>query len=83
MENIIFYNTVTKDKVLSSFDLIVTSNPDIIINYSDKLTIIKYESFYNKPVKFEININSLICVNVGYIIYGILKNNCLTLLIYR
>jgi hypothetical protein len=58
-ENIIFYNTVTKDKVLSSFDLIVTSNPDIIINYSDKLTIIKYESVYNKQVKSEITINSL------------------------
>ena len=59
VENIIFYNTVTKDKVLSSFDLIVTSNPDIIINYSDKLTIIKYESVYNKQVKSEITINSL------------------------
>jgi hypothetical protein len=59
VENIIFYNTVTKDKVLSSFDLIVTSNPDIIINYSDKLTIIKYEAVYNKQVKSEITINSL------------------------
>jgi hypothetical protein len=59
VENIIFYNSVTKDKVLSSFDLIVTSSPDIIINYSDKLTIIKYESVYNKQVKSEITINSL------------------------
>jgi hypothetical protein len=59
VENIIFYNSATKDKVLSSFDLIVTSNPDIIINYSDKLTIIKYESVYNKQVKSEITINSL------------------------
>jgi hypothetical protein len=59
VENIIFYNSVTKDKVLSSFDLIVTSNPDIIINYSDKLTIIKYDAVYNKQVKSEITINSL------------------------
>jgi hypothetical protein len=59
VENIIFYNSVTKDKVLSSFDLIVTSNPDIIINYSNKLTIIKYEAVYNKQVKSEITINSL------------------------
>jgi hypothetical protein len=59
VENIIFYNTVTKDKVLSSFDLIVTSNPDIIINYSDKLTVIKYDAVYNKQVKSEITINSL------------------------
>jgi hypothetical protein len=59
VENVIFYNSVTKDKVLSSFDLIVTSNPDIIINYSDKLTVIKYEAVYNKQVKSEITINSL------------------------
>jgi hypothetical protein len=59
VENVIFYNSITKDKVLSSFDLIVTSNPDIIINYSDKLTIIKYEAVYNKQVKSEITINSL------------------------
>lgn len=59
VENIIFYNSVTKDKILSSFDLIVTSNPDIIINYSDKLSIIKYDTVYNKQVKSEITINSL------------------------
>jgi len=58
-ESIIFYNQITSDKILSSFDLIVTSNPDIIINYSDKLTIIKFETAYNKQVKTEHNIISL------------------------
>jgi len=58
-ESIIFYNQITSDKILSSFDLIVTSNPDIIINYSDKLTIIKFETAYNKQVKAEHTICSL------------------------
>jgi hypothetical protein len=58
-ENIVFYNSVTKDKILSSFDLIVTSNPDIIINYSDKLSVIKYNTFYNKQCESETTINSL------------------------
>jgi len=59
LESIIFYNQITSDKILSSFDLIVTSNPDIIINYSDKLTIIKFETAYNKQVKTEHTICSL------------------------
>jgi hypothetical protein len=59
IENISFYNTVTSDKILSSFDLIVTSNPDIIINYSDKLKVIKFETAYNKQVEAEYTITSL------------------------
>lgn len=59
VENVIFYNVVTKDKVLSSFDLIVTSNPDIIINYSDKTNIIKFETEYNKQVTSEHSIKSI------------------------
>ena len=59
VESIIFYNSVTKDKVLSSFDLIVTSNPDLIINYSDKLHVIKYNTVYNKQVEDKNSINNL------------------------
>jgi len=59
IENIIFYNSVTKDKVLSSFDLIVTSNPDLIINYSDKLQVIKYNTLYNKQVEDKSSISNL------------------------
>jgi len=59
VENIIFYNVLTKDKVLSSFDLIVTSNPDILINYSDKTSLIKFETEYNKQTTSEYSINSI------------------------
>jgi hypothetical protein len=59
IENISFYNTVTSDKILSSFDLIVTSNPDIIINYSDKLGVIKFETAYNKQVEAKYTITTL------------------------
>jgi len=58
-ESIVFYNQITSDKILSSFDLIVTSNPDIIINYSSKLKLIKFETAYNKHVKTEYTIKSL------------------------
>jgi len=59
IESIIFYNSKTIDKVLSSFDLIVTSNPDIIINYSNILNVIKYETEYNKQVSTAHEIKSL------------------------
>lgn len=59
IENISFYNAVTSDKILSSFDLIVTSNPDIIINYSDKLGVIKFETAYNKQVEAKYTITTL------------------------
>lgn len=59
IENIIFYNSVTKDKVLSCFDLIVTSNPDIIINYSDRTSVIKFDTEYNKQINSEYSISTL------------------------
>ena len=57
IESVIFYNSVTKDKVLNDFDLIVTSNPEIIINYSNK--IIKFERNYNKQVDAKFTISTL------------------------
>jgi hypothetical protein len=47
-ERVIFYNEITKNQILNDFDLIVTSNPDIIINYNNK--VIKYKTFYNEKI---------------------------------
>ena len=44
-EKIVFYNEITKNQILNDFDLIVTSNPDILINYNNK--VIKYKTLYN------------------------------------
>lgn len=56
-EKIFFYNEVTKDKILSELDLIVTSNPDIIINYTDK--VVKYETTYNNKLNSKVTITKL------------------------
>ena len=56
IENITFYNESTKNDVLSKFDLIVTSNPDIIINYKN---VIKYETEYNKNILSDNSITSI------------------------
>lgn len=56
IESISFYNETNKSKILSQFDLIVTSNPDIIINYNN---CIKFNTDYNKEIECENSINSL------------------------
>ena len=56
-ERIIFFNELTKNEILNDFDLIVTSNPDIIINYNNK--VVKYETDYNKKINSSDSITKL------------------------
>lgn len=56
IESIIFYNETNKSKILTEFDLIVTSNPDILINYSN---CIKFNTEYNKDINCKNSIDSL------------------------
>jgi hypothetical protein len=50
IEKIIFYSEQTKDKILNQFDLIVTSNPEILINYKNRIELVKFETVYNKNI---------------------------------
>lgn len=59
IENIIFYNDKTKKQVISKFDLILTSNPSLIIDYRNKFPIIKYNTVYNENLEHIYHINSL------------------------
>lgn len=59
VEHISFYNEITKDEIISKFDLIVTSNPDIIINYQDKVGVIKFDTTYNQNVSCKHSISSI------------------------
>jgi hypothetical protein len=59
IENIIFYNEKTKKQTLSKFDLIVTSNPNIIIDYKNNIPIIKFETNYNKKFLHDLSIITL------------------------
>lgn len=56
VEHVSFYNEITKDEILSKFDLIVTSNPDVLINYEN---VIKYETKYNNHVSVNNSITSI------------------------
>ena len=59
IENYTFYNEMNKSEVINSFDLIITSNPNIIIDYSNKINIIKFITNYNKQTPSNIEISSI------------------------
>jgi len=59
IENYIFYNEKNKNQILSNFDLVVTSNPNIIIDKRNELNIIKFNTEYNKEINHEFEISSL------------------------
>ena len=42
---------------MNDFDLIVTSNPDIIINYNNN--VVKYKTEYNEKINSPISISKL------------------------
>jgi len=48
IENIKFYSNVTIDKIISEFDIIITSNPNIIQNKNNRPIIVKYNTPYNR-----------------------------------
>lgn len=48
IENIKFYSKITLEHTFNQFDIIITSNPDILTLQSGDKVIIKYETTYNK-----------------------------------
>ena len=59
IEGVLFYNDKTKNNILSNFDLIVTSSPNLIIDYKDRLKVIKFTTEYNKEINHYSEIKSL------------------------
>lgn len=59
IENIKFYSKVTIEDVYNKFDVIITSNPDLLSINGDNKTIIKVKTSYNSEYKSNYEINSL------------------------
>ena len=58
IEKIIFYNQLTKDDVWNEFDVLITANPDLLLQKDNK-TLIKYETSYNLKIESENTIFNL------------------------
>lgn len=59
IENISFYSKVTIEDIYNEFDIIITSNPDLLSIDSDNKTIIKVRTSYNLKYQSDYEISSL------------------------
>lgn len=59
VEKIKFYSNSTINSMWGEIDILLTSNPDLLLNYPNNKIIIKYNTEYNKEIKSEFEINSI------------------------
>lgn len=59
VETIKFYSEPTKKHMWDSIDILLTANPDLLLNIPEKKVVIKYETSYNKDVVVDHQIKSM------------------------
>jgi len=59
VEKVKFYSNSTINSMWSEIDILLTSNPDLLLNYPDNKFIIKYNTEYNREIKSEFEISSI------------------------
>lgn len=59
IEKIKFYSNQTINSMWDEIDVLLTSNPDLILNHPDNKYIIKYNTEYNKEIKCDDEISSI------------------------
>lgn len=63
VEKVIFYSKITSDRIWNEFDVLLTANPDLLLNYPQDKKVIKFETIYNQNIIFENKIDSLKSLN--------------------
>ena len=59
LEKVVFFSELTKNNMLDQVDILLTANPDLLLNKPDNKIVIKFITEYNKNVKSEYEIMSL------------------------
>jgi hypothetical protein len=59
VENIKFYSESTINSLWSSVDVLLTANPNLLLNHPDSVDLIKYETLYNKDVQSKYSITTI------------------------
>ncbi len=60
IEKIKFYSNITINSMWDEVDILITSNPNILLDYPKDKIVIKYNTNYNKDIDFGYVINKLI-----------------------
>jgi hypothetical protein len=59
LEKVKFYSNLTINSMWDEIDVLLTSNPALLLEHPDDITIIKYQTDYNKQVDTKYSINEL------------------------
>lgn len=59
VESVKFYSEQTKQQMWNSIDVLLTANPNLLLNKPENKIIIKYKTTYNTDIKVEYEIESL------------------------
>ena len=59
LEKVFFYSEVTKNDMWNSVDILLTANPDLLLNKPSNKIVIKYETEFNKNIESKYTIKSL------------------------
>ena len=59
LEKVIFFSEVTKNDMWKDIDILLTANPDLLLEKPQGKIVVKYNTIYNKQIESEYEINSL------------------------
>jgi len=59
IEKIKFYSSITLNSIWDELDVLLTANPDLLLNHPENKTLIKFNTTYNQEIVFEKEINSI------------------------
>lgn len=63
VEKVVFYSKITVDKIWEEFDVLLTANPDLLLDHPQDKKVIKFETVYNSDIDFENSIDTLKSLN--------------------
>lgn len=59
IEKVFFFSEVTKNNMWKEVDILLTANPDLLLEKPQDKIVVKYNTIYNKHIESEHEINSL------------------------
>lgn len=75
IEKIKFYNNITINSIWDEVDILLTANPELLLNYPKEKTVIKFNRNYNETIESNYSIESI--KELGDKIDNIWKQTCL------
>lgn len=59
IEKVFFFSEVTKNNMWKEVDILLTANPDLLLEKPQDKIVVKYNTIYNKHIESEHEVNSL------------------------